>query len=72
MKTGEARFDPGNLINTIFLIESCLGLVTVDKETSTSRRVQLSVNDYLQEHREELFTRGHGKLAINCLNCLLL
>lgn len=72
MKTGEARFDPGNLINTMFLIESCLDLVTVDKETSTIRLVYLSVNDYLQERREELFTRGHGKLAINCLNYLLL
>jgi hypothetical protein len=56
----------------MFLVESCLGLVTADKEASTIRLVHLSVNDYLQERHEELFSVGHGMLAIDCLNYLLL
>jgi hypothetical protein len=71
-KTENAQFDPGNLINTMLLVESCLGLVTVDKEASTIRLVHLSVNDYLQERHEELFSGGHGRLAVDCLNYLLL
>lgn len=69
-KTGNAQFYPGNLVNTVLLAESCLGLVTVDEETSTVRLVHSSVNDYLQEHSEELFSCGHGRLAIDCLNYL--
>jgi ankyrin repeat protein len=67
-----STLDHRNLTDAVFLIESCQGLVTVDKETSIIRLVHLSINEYLQKRRDELFPDGHEKLAIACLNYLLL
>ncbi|KAI9771567.1 MAG: hypothetical protein M1839_002760 [Geoglossum umbratile] len=69
---GVDRFDPKNLTDSTFLVESCLGLVTVDQKTSVVRLVHLTINEYLQERRDELLPQGHKNLAINCLNYLML
>jgi ankyrin repeat protein len=66
------RLDPSNLTNAATFVECCLGLVTIDEETSIVRLVHMSVNEYLQKRRESFFPCAHGTLAVQCLAYLSL
>jgi ankyrin repeat protein len=67
------RFNTASVTDAALLVESCLGLVTVDRDTSVIRLVHLSVNEYLIDRRGTLFqSPPHSSIAVDCLTYLLL
>lgn len=66
------RSDLQLVLDDDLFMSSCLGLVTFDSETETLRFVHQSVNEYIHDHRAELFPNAQKNLAINCLTYLLL
>jgi len=52
------------------LLDSCLGLVLVDEETSTVRLVHYTLEEYFQMHSSTIFPRGDSTAANICLTYL--
>jgi hypothetical protein len=53
------------------IIGCCMGLATVDDESSTIRLVHYSVQEYLRQWRDEIFPQGEETIAELCLTYLL-
>jgi len=53
------------------MVTSCLGLVTVDKESSIIRLVHYSVQEYFREHQNRIFPFGERTIAENLTTFLL-
>ena len=68
LATSESGFKEDDMAKAEFLVESCLGLVTVDEETSVIRIVHMSINEYLQDRRTSLFENPEETLAMTCLS----
>jgi ankyrin repeat protein len=62
--------DPDLDLPSSFIIDTTLGLLTVDNERQTVRFTHLTVKDYLTEHAESYFPLGHSLLAEACLTYL--
>ena len=60
--------DIDNTPSTDTILDSCLGLVIIDKEKSTFRLIHYSLQEYLSDHN--IFPRAHQTLAETCLTCL--
>jgi membrane-associated phospholipid phosphatase len=52
------------------LLECCLGLVVIERETSTIRFAHFTLQEYLDQHWRELFPSGHSTVASTCLTYL--
>lgn len=63
-----ADLDPDDAPSVDTLLDSCLGLVIIDKEKSAFRLIHYSLQEYLSG--QNIFPRGHQTLAENCLTCL--
>jgi len=63
----EEGLDLDDLTNPNLFVDCCFGLVVVDKETCVIRLVHFSVNEFLQERRDELFKGSQGALAATSL-----
>ncbi|RPA88637.1 hypothetical protein L873DRAFT_1755905, partial [Choiromyces venosus 120613-1] len=69
VEIGSADLNAENTPPIQTLLGSCLGLVTVDKETSRVRLIHSTLQEYLQVHTS-LFGNGHAKVAEVCLTYL--
>jgi hypothetical protein len=67
VKVGETELDPDNVPPRGSLLDCCLGLVILDKETLTVRLVHFSLQEYLLTHQPTLFKTGHAHIASICL-----
>jgi hypothetical protein len=65
----ETEIDWDDLPSANSLVDCCLGLVVLDKETSNIRLVHRTLFDYLEAkyHCRELFARGDREIAQTCL-----
>ncbi|KFY45951.1 hypothetical protein V495_02719 [Pseudogymnoascus sp. VKM F-4514 (FW-929)] len=53
------------------MIECCQGLVTIDPESTIIRFAHYTIQEYLIEHTNTLFSRAEASLAETCLTYLL-
>ncbi|KAH9213639.1 hypothetical protein DL95DRAFT_253467, partial [Leptodontidium sp. 2 PMI_412] len=58
------------LVKTV--IDSCLGLVAVDEESTTVRLVHYSIQEYFQARAQNIFSNAECEFARLCLTFLLL
>jgi ankyrin repeat protein len=65
----DTEYDNQRALTTSQIIDFCLGLVILDKETSIVRLVHKSLQDYLCSEYDNggLFKNGHEEIAISCL-----
>ena len=69
VELGSNDFNAGNAPSILTLISCCQGLITVDKETSTVRLINFTLQDYLSA-RPDLFNAPHSTMAEICLTYL--
>ena len=67
---GNRDLDRDNFPGKNVFLNCCLGLAIVDDETSTVRLVHYSLEEYLKT-QDQLFPRGHEKIAKVCLTYLM-
>ena len=71
VKPGNASLNPRHRPSPDMMIECCLGLVTVDRESSSVRLVHYAVQEFFWEQREEIFPSGEEEIAEVCITYLL-
>jgi len=69
VELGSNDFNAGNAPSILTLMSCCQGLITVDKETSTVRLINFTLQDYLSA-RPDLFNAPHSTMAEICLTYL--
>ncbi|KAL8868725.1 MAG: hypothetical protein Q9174_004797 [Haloplaca sp. 1 TL-2023] len=62
--------DATYVIDQHYIINSCMGLITLDPETNTVRIVHHSAEEYFTTKRQELFPHGDYDMARLCLKYL--
>jgi hypothetical protein len=67
---GRTHMDEQFLSPSLFLVDSCHGLVVIEKDTSIIRLIHQSVNEYLTSRCQELFPSGQKTVALHCLTYL--
>jgi len=70
VEKSDTEFDVGNIPPRKALLDCCLGLVIVDKETLTVRFVHYTLEEYFREFREKEFPSGCNYVAETCLTYL--
>ncbi|RPA98237.1 hypothetical protein L873DRAFT_1808487 [Choiromyces venosus 120613-1] len=69
VEIGSSDLNTKNIPLIRTLLRSCLGLVTVDKETLRVHLIHSTLQEYLQAHTS-LFDHGHARIAEVCLTYL--
>ena len=69
IEVGATDLNVQNVPSVRALMSSTLGLVTIDKHTSTVRLVHFTLHEYLASH-PGLFSSPHSMIAGECLTCL--
>lgn len=67
----DEELDIENYTSIKHILECCLGLVTVDEESSSIRLVHYSVQEYLQKNKSEIFPDAECSIAQACLAFLM-
>ena len=62
VKSGNTSLDPRHLPLQNVMVECCMGLVTVDQESSSMRLVHYALQEFFRDQREEFFPREKTKL----------
>ena len=70
VEVGDTQLDVENVPSKHIMLQCCLGLVTIDQETSTVRLVHHSLEEHFQKHSIEYFPEGPSSMAEICLNYL--
>ena len=70
VEIGHTEFDKDNIPSQEVLLDCCLGLVVVDKETSTVRFVHYTLEEYFRKYTTEEFPNGCSSIAETCLTYL--
>lgn len=70
VETGQTVFDEKNIPPEKTIVNSCFGLVIVDKETETIRFVHFTLEEYFRAHSDEFFPNGYSSVAEDCLKYL--
>lgn len=68
----DSELDRENFIEPRLIVDSCFGLVEIDRESSTIRFVHYSLQEYLKSHDHELFKNGDMEVTKTCLRYLSL
>ena len=68
---GDSFLDLENVRPVKYLVDSCLGLVTIDNESSTIRLVHLSLQEYFYQERRILFPQGESSITRICITYLM-
>jgi ankyrin repeat protein len=66
----DSDLDRENFIEPQLVVDSCFGLVEIDKESSTIRFVHYSLQEYLKSHEHGLFESGDTEVTKVCLKYL--
>ncbi|KAI5815984.1 hypothetical protein BZA77DRAFT_264639 [Pyronema omphalodes] len=67
IRPGDKQLDEEGFPTDRALLDCCLGLVIIEESTGTVRLVHKSLQDFFEEHSDELFPRGHEEIASICL-----
>ena len=70
VKPGNSSLNPRRRPSQNTMIECCMGLVTVDRESSSIRLVHYALQEFFQNQREEIFPSGEEELAEVCITYL--
>ena len=70
VKPGNASLNPRRRPSQNTMIECCMGLVTVDRESSSIRLVHYALQEFFRNQREEIFPSGEEELAEVCITYL--
>src|SRR4029077_18249979 len=70
VNTDNTEFDVVNIPSQEVLLDYCLGLVVVDKETLTVRFVHYTLEEYFRQYGTEEFPNGCSSIAETCLTYL--
>ena len=70
VQNGQLEFDSGNIPSQKALLDCCLGLVIVDKETLTVRFMHYTLEEYFRVNTMREFPNGYSLIAQNCLTYL--
>lgn len=66
-RLSDTELDQDNMVSPRVIVESCLGLLVIEQDSSAIRLVHFSLQEYLQSHRQDLFPDGDLTLAATCL-----
>jgi len=66
VKARDTVWDEEDIPTATVFLSACLGLVVVDKETTTVRLVHYSLQEYLQKNQEYYFPCGDSILSSAC------
>jgi ankyrin repeat protein len=70
-RSDEAQIDPDEDCPPLeVIVESCLGLVTIEHDESTIRLCHFSLQEYLERQRDNLFPRAQTTISGVCLTYL--
>ena len=67
VEKSHTEFNADNVPSQQVLLDSCLGLVVVDKETLTVRFVHYTLEEYFRNDPRAGFPNGHSYIAETCL-----
>ena len=70
VEKGLMEFDSANIPPRKVLLDSCLGLVMVDKATMTVRFVHFTLEEYFRDNFRTEFPNGYSYIAETCLTYL--
>lgn len=70
IRFGQYSLNPRYRPSQRSMVESCLGLVTIDEETSIVRLVHYTIQEYFRDHQKEVFPAGEDEMAEKCLTYL--
>ena len=71
IKLGETSLNTKYRPSQKMMVDCCLGLVTVDEESSVIRLVHYTVQEYLREHLDQTFDLGRQTIAEHLVTYLL-
>ena len=71
VQPGNASLNPRRRPDQGKMIDCCMGLVTLDRESSSIRLVHYSLQEFFRNRREKIFPSGEEELAEVCINYLL-
>lgn len=72
IRLNESDLDRENFIEPQLVVDSCFGLVEIDKESSTIRFVHYSLQEFLKSHKHGLFENGDMEITKVCLRYMSL
>lgn len=67
VQPGNGSLNPRRRPSQNMMIECCLGLATVDQESSNIRLVHYALQEFFWDQREEIFPSGEDKIAEICI-----
>ena len=67
VRPGDTSLSPRRRPSQNMMIECCLGLVSVDRESSSVRLVHYALQEFFRDQREEIFPSGEEELADVCI-----
>jgi ankyrin repeat protein len=70
VQSGDTAFDEDGIPSEAALLNCCLGLVVIERETSTIRLTHFTLQEYFDERWEKLFPSGHMLIASTCTTYL--
>ncbi|KAJ5177143.1 uncharacterized protein N7482_003020 [Penicillium canariense] len=70
IKEGKFQLDEGNLPHIRDMVSVCLGLITIDDESSIIRLVHYTTQEYFARTREDWVSNAHTEIAKSCVTCL--
>lgn len=70
VKPGNTSLNPRRRPSQHMMVECCMGLVTVDPESSSIRLVHYALQEFFRDQREELFPSGADQIADVCIGYL--
>ncbi|KAF7515244.1 hypothetical protein PCG10_003552 [Penicillium crustosum] len=70
IKKGKFQLDEGDLPHMGDMVSVCLGLVTIDDESTIIRLVHHTTQEYFMRSREDWFSNAHTEIAESCVTCL--
>jgi ankyrin repeat protein len=68
----DSDLDRDNFVDVRLIVDSCFGLVEIDRESSTIRFVHFSLQEFLKTHRHGLFGNGDLDVTKVCLRYMSL
>ena len=72
VRLDDSELDRDNFIEPQLVVDSCFGLVEIDRESLTIRFVHYSLQEYLKTHDHGLFDNGDAEITKVCLRYLSL
>ena len=70
VQPGHTSLNPRRRPSKDMMIECCLGLVTVDRESSSIRLVHYALQEFFRDQRKEIFPSGEDEIAEVCITYL--